>query len=109
MSDQIDNMPPQGAKNNTTDGQIESIDSQHFIQQTQLNDRKEEKEHLEKVCDSFRQYATFTRCARAGQAARLSELSPSMRKFLPRSMIAGNEEFKLREEVMQVGIAYFNF
>jgi len=63
---------------------------------------KEEKEHLDEVCDSFRQYATFTRCARAGQAARIAELPPSQRIFLPRSLIFGNTEAKTREETMQV-------
>lgn len=62
---------------------------------------KEEREHLEQVCDSFRQYATFTRFARAGQNSRISNLSPTQGQFLPRSMIAGTEEAKAREDAMQ--------
>ena len=73
----------------------------HFISnKPQLRDRKEE-EHLERVCDSFRQYATFTRCTRAGQMARISNLPPSQQKFFPRSMIFGSEEAKAREDIMQ--------
>lgn len=71
---------------------------------------REEREHLEQVCDSFRQYATFTRFTRKGQEARISKLPLSQRKFLPRSMTSTTSEAKAREDAMcvaELGNQYF--
>lgn len=73
------------------------------MQQSELTSQsqKQEREHLERVCDSFRQYATFARCSRKGQANRILNLAPELRHSLPRAMIPGSPEYKAREEAMQ--------
>lgn len=59
-----------------------------------------ERQHLERVCASFRQYATFARCARRGRAARITALPPASRAVLPRWMLEGTPESAERDKVM---------
>eukprot|EP00586_Coscinodiscus_wailesii_P014437 CAMPEP_0172515712 /NCGR_PEP_ID=MMETSP1066-20121228/270010_1 /TAXON_ID=671091 /ORGANISM="Coscinodiscus wailesii, Strain CCMP2513" /LENGTH=466 /DNA_ID=CAMNT_0013296861 /DNA_START=268 /DNA_END=1668 /DNA_ORIENTATION=- len=63
---------------------------------------EKEREHLESVCDSFRQYATFMRCARAGHAARVAALPAATQNLLPRWMLSGTTpESVERDKVMK--------
>jgi len=49
---------------------------------TDLNNEDEEREHLESVCNSFRQYATFMKYARIGRSQRIQSYTTSEQKLL---------------------------
>lgn len=63
----------------------------------------EEREHLDNVCESFRQYATFVRSNRAGQVARISSLPPAHLNLLPQSLLQGTPEWKIRNLAIEEG------
>jgi len=67
--------------------------------QTASQEDADEISHLEKVCDSFRHFATFAKCARSGQARRVQALPASQRQFLPPSMIPGTPEAEARQHL----------
>jgi len=52
---------------------------------------EEEQEHLESVCNSFRQYATFMKCARLGRMQRIQNYTTQEEKsLLPKWMLPNN-------------------
>ena len=66
----------------------------------QRND-PEEIDHMKTVTESFRQYATFARTERLGQAHRVLACPQEQRHFLPPSMQPGTEEYQQREQVFR--------
>jgi hypothetical protein len=73
--------------------------NQSLAAQTASQEDMEEMAHLEKVCNSFRHFATFAKCARSGQTRRVQALPASQRRFLPPSMIPGSTEAKARQHL----------
>lgn len=77
-------------------------DHDHSLaQQTAQQNDAQEYQHLQKVCESFRQYATFTRTARVNQQVRVSAYPEPQRRFLPLSMQPGTPEAEERENKMK--------
>jgi len=69
--------------------------------QTKLQNDAKETRHLDRVCESFRQYATFTRCARGNLRARVEACPDAQRKYLPPSLLPGTAEAEHREKEMR--------
>jgi len=72
-----------------------------LAQQSELQNDSKEMEHIQKVCESFRQYATFSRTARVSQQMRVRAYPESQRRFLPLSMQPGTPEAIERENKMK--------
>jgi len=64
------------------------------------DDRRQEQKHIQEVCESFRQHATFARCARNGHNMRVKRLPKSMLSVLPKTLTdPESDEYKLRESI----------
>ena len=72
-----------------------------LVEQTNLHHDNEESKYLERVCDSYRQYSTFTRNNRIGNQRRIFHLPESQKRFLPPAMMFGTPEYHEREKAFQ--------
>ena len=72
-----------------------------LAQQSELQNDSKEMEHIQKVCESFRQYATFSRTARINQHMRVKAYPETQRRFLPLSMQPGTPEATEKENKMK--------
>lgn len=72
-----------------------------LLEQTSLHCDDEEAQYMERVCDSLRQYSTFSRSARMGMQRRVYNLPEHQKSVLPKSMIYGTIENKEREKVLR--------
>lgn len=64
--------------------------------QTYSRHDREEQDHFENVCDSFRQYATFAMCHWKNQQQRLEALPESAKRLLPSGLCIDSEQYKIR-------------
>lgn len=69
---------------------------QSLADQTYSRYDRDEQEHFENVCDSFRQYATFAMCHWKNQQGRLEALPESERRLLPAGLRSETEEGRKR-------------
>lgn len=78
--------------------------SEALASQCQHHDDVEETRHFDRVCDSFRQYATFRKAARDGMKRRIVSLSIDDvdRSLLPPSLLPNTAEGKAREALLHV-------
>ena len=83
------------------DGKDEHEIDLSLVEQTNLHHDNEESKYLERVCDSYRQYATFTRNNRIGHQRRIFNLPESQKCFLPPAMMYGTPEYHEREKAFQ--------
>lgn len=64
--------------------------------QTAARQDREEQEHFENVCESFRQYATFALLHLTNAQHRLTSLPEAQKQVLPAGLRHGTEEYKKR-------------
>ena len=64
--------------------------------QTAAHQDREEQEHFENVCESFRQYATFAMRHLTNAQHRLTALPQGQKQVLPAGLRDGTEEYKKR-------------
>lgn len=76
-------------------------DNTPLAAQTARRNDPTESAHLDEVCDSYRQYATFARAARLGQSQRVLNLPPSQRELLPPGLVPGSREATEREQILR--------
>jgi len=64
--------------------------------QTMARQDREEQEHFENVCESYRQYATFAMLHLTNQQHRLAALPEAQKKVLPAGLRSETEEYTKR-------------
>lgn len=69
---------------------------QSIADQTKARQDREEKEHFENVCESYRQYATFAMLHLANLQHRLAALPEAQKLVLPAGLRSDSQEYKQR-------------
>jgi len=77
----------------------DSYHSLSYAYKTYLRHDKDEQDHWEDVCQSYRQYATFAMAQWANHQYRLHSLPEEQRKVLPAALRGDTEEFQQRAKL----------